>query len=251
MKQKLIASITDRLENEVSPRNPVKFMQSMGPSDLVDAVTLILHTFTRGGGSFSRKSKSLPFMAEIISGIGHSIRSRAKLKKDSSLAAKSGAFLLWSFEKYGIVKTYLGKGNGKHATFLVETIDEEALDELFASVVINKIEKLPSLVPYEPWTTTKHSCGSVMVKTQNRGVLNELTIQTHPLVFECLNKAQRTGWNVNKDIYPIFTWALRNKAEAFADIWDMQNPEAKSSKLREARTVGSIAKRFLDETFYH
>jgi DNA-directed RNA polymerase len=90
-----------------------------------------------------------------------------------------------------------------------------------------------------------------IVKTTNKGILDELTPETHPIVFDTLNKAQTTGWVVNKDLFPLVNWALRNKVEAFADIWEIQNDEAKRSKLREATAVAGIAKRFVDHVFYH
>jgi len=31
----------------------------------------------------------------------------------------------------------------------------------------------------------------------------------------------------------------------------MHNPEAKQSKIREAKAIGSIAKRFIGKVFYH
>jgi DNA-directed RNA polymerase len=78
-----------------------------------------------------------------------------------------------------------------------------------------------------------------------------LTPDRHPVVFRAVNRKQHVGWRVNADIFDLSQWALRNKTDAFADIWEMQNPEAKASKLREARSVIDIASRFKDSVFYH
>jgi DNA-directed RNA polymerase len=249
-KQKLVDSLKARMAVELDSRAPVKFIRELDASDMVDAMTITLYTYTRGGKSSATEKKQV-LMSEVITGTGNAIRNKNRLKKDSALSARSGAFILYSFESLGIIKTVMGKANNNHGTYQVQIVDEETLSELWEGVSIEKVEKLPSLVPYEPWVTSKHPSGANMVKTADRDVLTALTAETHPMVFECLNKAQRTAWNVNKDIYPTFNWALRNKADAFADIWEMQNPEAKASKVRESRAVAGIAKRLLDETFYH
>jgi hypothetical protein len=90
-----------------------------------------------------------------------------------------------------------------------------------------------------------------MVKTSNKSVLESITPETHPMLFECLNRAQTVGWQIHKEVYDLHLWALRNKTDAFADIWEQSNPDAKTTKLREAKSIGDIAKRMLTHTFYH
>jgi DNA-directed RNA polymerase len=247
MKQKLVESIKRRLIQEIAPQNPVKFLFDVPVEEMIDSAITFLYLYTRGG----RGGKKLSLMTEIVSGIGHSVRNKHRYRKDSALAAKAGGFILWSLEEAGICKAKLGIGPSGHGTYVVEITDEDALNKLWESLSLEKTEKLPSETPYAPWDSVKHETGPYMIKTQDKNVLASVSPETHPMLFECLNKAQATGWKVNEDIYHIFTWALRNKADAFADIWEIQNPESKSSKIREARAVGSIAKRFLGKTFYH
>lgn len=247
-KQKLVASITSRIKNEIDVRNPVKFLKDIDITEVIDVAISTIYLYTRVGKGFNKKAI---LMSEVICAIGHTIRNRNRLKKESATAAKAGAFILWSFENSGLIKTFLGKAANNHATFIIEVTNEEELTLLWETLTIDKIEKLPSVTPYAPWESTKHSTGASMVKTADKDVLSQIKPETHPMIYECLNKAQKTGWNVNKDIYPILTWALRNKTDAFADVWEMQNPEAKASKIREIKAVSSIAKRFLDSTFYH
>jgi hypothetical protein len=247
-RQKLVASLKYRQSIEIAPQNPVKFLIDTDAEDCVDIATSILYLYTRTGRGASKK---VVLMTEVISAIGHAIRNKYKLKRDSGAAAKAGAFILYSFESIGMLHVLLGKASNSHATYVVEVDNDDMLSQLWESLTLNKTEKLPSLTPYAPWTSTRHEANVYMVKTSNKDVLAKLTPETHPIVFNCLNKAQQVGWQINESIYPVYTWALRNRTDAFADIWEMHNPEAKSSKIREAKAIGSIAKRFLGQVFYH
>lgn len=244
-------SLKTRLEAELAPktsRTPLKYLLQIEPESYVDTVISIVYLYTRAKKG---KETNTVFLAELVSAIGHAVRGGCKQKKDSSLAAKTGAFLLYSFEAVGIVRVELGQGLNKHGAYVVKLLDDESLCKLWESVSIERAEKLPSLSPYAPWTASKHETGQSLVKTQNKTVLAELTPETHPVVFDTVNKAQAVGWRINHQCYEIHSWALRNKMPAFADIWDAPNPEAKATKMREAKAIGSIAKRFLHATFYH
>lgn len=247
MKFKIIASLERRIRYELTGKNPCKYIASLNLEDSLNTAIDTLYRYTRT----TKGSVKLPTMTEIICAIGHTIRNQNKLPQNSSLAAKTGAFFLWNFEEAGIIKVALEAVSNGHATYAVRLLNEKALEKLWKSIVIPKSEKYPSLTPFENWTTGRHATGLHLVKTEARDVLEGMTATTHPLVFNAVNKAQRVGWNVNKEIYAVYEWALAEKTEAFADIWEMQNPEAKASKLREARTIGLIAEKFYDETFYH
>lgn len=248
MKNKLVASILQRLGNEISDRNPLKYLKSIQIGENFDSAIATLYLYTRAKRG---QHKSTFYMAEVISAIGHNFRNKLKLKRDSALAARTGAFFLYSFELMGLVSVKLGKGTNGHAAYIIEVLDDEALTKLWTQLDSTKTEKLPSKTPYAPWTSAKHETGAWMVKTGNKDVISKLTPETHPIVFDCINKAQVVGWNINKAVYDLHLWALRNKTDAFAEIWELHNPEAKATKLREVKAIGSIAKRFVGETFYH
>jgi hypothetical protein len=248
MKQKLIASLTTRIATEIAPQNPVRFLKELSPEVCIEIAVGTVYLYTRVG---TGKSKKIVLMTEVISAIGHAIRNKYKLTRDSAVAAKAGAFILYSFELAGILNLVLGKATNGHATYTIEVLDDDGLSGLWDGLSPDKTEKLPSLQPYAAWTSAKHATGVQMVKTADQEVLAMLSPETHPLVFESLNRSQEVGWMINVDIYAIYMWALRNKTEAFADIWEMTVQEAKASKIREAKAIGGIAKRYLDTTFYH
>ena len=82
-------------------------------------------------------------------------------------------------------------------------------------------------------------------------MLSKLNAKAYPIIFDAVNRAQKVGWRINADVLDVFDWALKHKAEAFSDIWEMESAEARASKIREAKAILSIAKRFKDSEFYH
>ena len=248
MKGQLIASIKSRMAVEIAPQSPLRFLQKLNPEEYIDSVISVVYLYTRAKRG---ANKNTVYLTEVISAIGHGIRNKYKMKRDSSVAAKAGAFMLFSFEQLGMLQVVLGQGSKGHGSYIVQVLDDDAISKLWENLVADNIEKLPSETPYAPWSTTRHPCGSYLVKTGNKDVLDKINIETHPIIFDCVNKAQAMGWKVNREVYDLHLWALRNKTDAFAEIWEQQNPEAKTTKLREAKAIGGIAKRFLDKTFYH
>lgn len=248
MREALLTSLQERILKEISNQNPLKFLKTLKIEEYADTIVSVVYLYTRPKKGLNKQAI---YLVELISALGHAVRNKAKLKRDSGLAAKTGAFILYSFEQAGILQVALGQGNKGHASYIVQILEDDTICELWNQLEPSKVEKLPSEVPYESWKTARHPAGISIVKTGNKEVLDTLTPDTHPIVFSCLNKAQEIGWNINRDVFELHSWALRNKTDAFADIWDAQNPEAKSTKLREAKAIGDIAKKFLDKTFYH
>lgn len=244
----ILQSIKRRLEVEVSPRNPVKFLKTGEPETYVNDVISIVYLYTRP--KKGQKNASIYF-SEMVAAIGHTVRSKLKQRQDSGLAAKAGSFLLYTFEELGYLKVKIGRGSNKHQAYIIEVLNDEGIVKLWADLPVEDAKKLPSETPYEAWTSTRHATGANMVKTQNKTVLKELTPETHPIVFSCINRAQSVGWRINEEIFKLYSWALRNKTDAFSDIWDQQSAEAKATKVREAKAIGEIAKRFIGKTFYH
>lgn len=248
MKQKILDSLNSRIKSEISPRNPLKYLLNYKVEDYIDSVISVVYLYTRPKKGLNKYSI---YLSEVICAIGHNIRNKYKLKRDSALAAKTGAFMLYTFESLGYLQIVLGQGSKGHATYIVQVLNDDAICNLWNNLDPSTIEKLPSEKPYDAWVSSRHSTGVWLVKTGNKGVLENISLQSHSILFDCVNKAQATGWKINKDIYNIHSWALRNKTEAFSDIWELQNPEARATKLREAKAIGDIAKKFLDKSLYH
>jgi len=247
MRNKLINSLNKRIKQEIPLRSALMYLKDYKVEDYIHIVIATLYLYTRPRKGHQKTSL---YFSEIICAIGHNVRNKLKQKRDSGAAAKTGAFLLYSFEEQEILRVVLGQGF-KHATYVVQVIDDDMICKLWSTLDPSEVTKLPAEEPYAPWTSTKHNTGLSMIKTGNMEVLSKVKPETHPILFECLNRSQSVGWRINREIYDIHLWALRNKTDAFADIWEAQNPEAKATKLREAKAIGEIAKRFLEKEFYH
>jgi hypothetical protein len=148
MKQKLKSIIEERLATEIAPQNPLKYLKSFPVDDYLDTIISVVHLYTRvkKGGN-----PSILFV-ELISAMGHSVRSKLKQKMDSGLAAKTGGFLLYAFEALGMIQVALGKGSKGHGTYIVQVLDDDKICELWEQVSNEKAEKHPSLVPFTNWT---------------------------------------------------------------------------------------------------
>jgi hypothetical protein len=231
---------------EIAPQSPLKFLKELSLEELMDTIISNVYLYTRP----KRGQDKAILMAEIISVIGHSIRKG--VKKDSSVAAKAGAFILYSFQELGLLEAKLGAAANGHATYVIEILDDAAIQGLWEGVSREGGKgKLPSEIPYEPWTSFKHVTGAVLVKTGSKVIPTLLTPETHPIIFDSINKSQETAWCINSEIYSLAKWALNNHTDAFSDIWEQVNPQAKTTKLRETKAILSIADKFLDIPFYH
>lgn len=247
MREELKRILEDRILREIAPQSPLKLLRGFDLESCLNNVISVVYLYTR----MKRGVNKTVYLTEVISAIGHNIINENRIKRDSALAAKIGAFFLYSFEQLDLIQVLLGQGNGGHNSYIIQVEDDDTLVELWESIPANQIEKLPSEIPYAPWLDTRHESGVYMIKTGNKDVLNAVSPTTHPMLFDGLNRAQAVGWRVNRDIYDIQNWALRNKVAAFNDIWEQRNAEAKTTKLREARAISGMAKRFLEKTFYH
>jgi len=248
MKAKLKSLVERRLEEEVNVRNPLKYLKDYPVEAYLDTVVSVVYLYTRvkkGNGAQSI------YMAELVAAIGHGVRSKLKLRRDSGMAAKTGGFLLWNFEQLMMLRVKKGQGHKGHAAYIVEVLDDDAICEMWSDVGSSAVEKLPAEQPYDAWQGTRHATGQQMVKTGSKDVLDAISPETHPVLFDCLNRSQEVGWRVNEDVYRTHLWALRNKTEAFSDIWEQHNPESRATKMREAKAIGDVARRFLGKTFYH
>ena len=248
MKKKFITTTQQRIVNDIVPQDPLRYLKEHDIVDYVDTIISTLYLYTRP--KKGRGNESL-YLTELISAIGHAVRGKLRLKKDSSIAAKTGAFFLYSFELMGITELALGRGTNGHNAYVVKILNDDIICKAWAVLPKNVIEKLPREQPYAPWTSFIHETGKPLIKTKSQEVRSKVKPETHPIVFSCVNKAQEVGWNINREVYKLHSWALLNKTDAFADIWEQHNPEAKATKLREVQAIGSIAKKMLDTTFYH
>jgi len=108
MKEKIVESLQTRLQVEVVAQNPLKVLKQIKLEDIIDTAIPVIYLYTRGKSS----EDSPVYMTELVCAIGHAIMSKEFLPKNSGLAAKIGAFILYSFEELNLLKVKIGAGIG-------------------------------------------------------------------------------------------------------------------------------------------
>lgn len=248
MKEVILDVIRHRLDTEIDPRNSLAYLTKVPPEVYYETLINTVYVFTR-----PRKSgkSALLMFSEVVCGIGHRIRALLNLKKDTAIAARTGAFLLWTFEDMGMLQVQLTKGKRGHNQYAISLLDDEPLTILWRNLPDSAIDRLPSREPWAEWTSTRHVTGARLIKTNNKDVLAGMTPQACPLVYDMINNAQKVPWTINTEMLPIYDWCLKHKAAAFMDIWEAQNKDARTTKLREVKTIADMARRLESAPFYH
>jgi hypothetical protein len=245
MYNKILKDINKRVTEELGPRSPIKYLQLFSAEEYLGEAVQELYLYTRG------RDKDGPAFAETATAVGRAVRKKLGLKRDSSSAAKTGGFILYSFQEAGVIRVFLGRGKNDHGTYLLEVLDSDSLRRMFSLGVTKHSKKAAQLSPPEDWKSGHHSTGAKLVKTGCKEVVDGIKEDTHSVLLSSINRSQRTGWRVNKKVLPIYKWALDTKSAAFSSIWDLVEPQAKNTKLREAKTIYDIATHLLGSTFYH
>lgn len=247
MLTKILNDLDTRLASEISVRSPLKYLKNINFEDHIESIIGTVYLYTRPKRGVDNPKT---FLTEVICALGRSFMVKEQMKKDSSLSAKTGAYILNTFERLKILKVEMGGAANGNQAYVINVIDDDVLIALWGALSPSTIQKIPSLVPYADWTHYRHETGALLVKT-NHKIRKTITPENHPLVYEAINRSQKVGWNINKNVHELQLWSFRNRADAFNDVWKAHSSEARSTKIRETKAISSISERFLDETFYH
>ena len=252
MRDRLISNIKSRSKT-ISNKSSLHCIRDLNPEVYIDNVIECVYMYTRPkrkkGGSLDKHNKCC--FTEAVVKIGGLVLRKLRKSTDTPLAAKIGAHILYAFEANNLIRVEMAGGENGHGVLVISCIGDDALMKLWSSHKVTKKMKYPSSKPYADWTEYIHATGIQMIKTRNDEVAKFIKPESHPLLFDVLNKAQHIGWMINEEVLALEKWALRTKAPAFNDIWDLYNKEAKKSKTREAMTIMEIATDFINVPFYH
>lgn len=240
-----LISTLDKLREASNIPLIMKKLVDVPSETMVDLSINIVHLFARG------REDEVFFFAETIYAIGNAISRVAKLPKNSGDAARIGGFVVYVFEVAGILKLELQNGRKRHATYAMVVTDHDALSKLWDALPSSKTLKMPLSSPQPAWQTCfAPDSDEKMIKTNSKSVLS-ITAETHPMVFRSVNRPQEIGWRVNKKVLAVASWAFKEKQDAFTEIWVLADREARASKVRETKTVISMANKLKSNVFYH
>jgi len=244
MKNKLITLLSLRVEDEIGDRESLAVLKKYDVERYIDTCIITLY-------NHSKTTNEACYLAPTAASIGRRVIKKLKLGVDSALAARIGCFVLYSFEQLGVMSLVYGKSKYKNAAYSIKIKDADLLDHLWSTTYPGLGGILPSSQPYEDWETTKHENGTLLLKTQSSRMLREVTVERCPMLFEAVNKMQRTAYQVNRPVLEIALWAFKNKEEAFNEVWDESNKQAKTSKVRDTKAILTIAGKMKYFKFYH
>jgi DNA-directed RNA polymerase len=240
MRSILAADLSKRKRTELDKRSKVYILNNYTEEELLDVAIPILHGFLR---TMKDGQDVIPF-TELACAIGRAVLNLTRHEQDSALACRIGAFILYTFEKEGLIARISAIGriqSQKHVTHAFEITNREALTKLFLSVDVVKRNTFPRPEPFPDWTSFINKEGQPLVHSYCKSLVSKLTPKTHPLVFNAVNKMQRKGWAVNQEVLRHVEWALKGKADVFLDVYQQKDPLAKKQKLYEIREVLRIA----------
>ena len=244
MKSKILRSLGIRITSEINDSMQIKFLKTFNVEELYTIAVDIIFMRSR-----TNKVDDTALFSEVIHAIGERVNKAAKQKVNSAVAARVGAFTVFTFEECKLVRLKKGTGANGHGTYLLEVIDTDALEKLWIALPSDSSCNYPHMTPFPSWEKAVRE-DRQLIKTANRKVLS-ITSETHPIVFDVVNRAQRVGWRINSKLLSIASWAFRNKQKAINEIWEMHSPEAKASKVRETKTILGMATKLKSSIFYH
>jgi len=237
---KEIVKSVERQASHLTRQNPLKFVKDIDVEEYITDVVSIVYLYTRP--KKGKKNRVMAaFLVETVCAIGHHLNRRYGKPLNSSIAAKWGSLVLYSFEECGLLEVILGQGANGHASYIVRVKDEITLKELWEALPPHVITKLPSTSKYTDWDSYQHSTGIRLIKTECKEIKEIVNSTDLPYVMDNLNKSQDISWEINGWILDIQKWAITQENEAFSKIWEAHSKQAKVTKLREAETIISMA----------
>ena len=201
--------------------------------------------------------------ADIVAKIGHKVRDKLGLTRNSPYAAKVGCFVLESFVRADLVELVEEKrGGDKNTTYYVDAVDDKSMTELWELMPQDVSEQLPYTSPPEDWTSGIHKTGLPIIRHAPKSVLNQINIMDHHIILNCLNKMQNQGWKVDDQMLAWYKTAFENEDKAtFKDgnktyyAFDHLNPneakDASRSMKRESTSILTIANKMQGNEFFH
>lgn len=255
----LLANLTERTEAMVKQKS-ISYLKD---ADLREVMELSVGIVYLG----LRQDRAL---ARVACDIGHRVRDALELSRDSTLAARTGVFVLDSYHALGLIGIEELKVLGaKHTAWYPTALDEASLASLWEDVRPERCEALPRFEKPEDWCSGVHPTGVPLIKHGSLRLLNKLNIVDHHEVMSVLNRYQSQGWKINKSVLSVYSRMSNFKGKdikvhteidpATGEVsttypfnWmEEDNARARRGKRLEANSIKRMARKVADRTFYH
>jgi len=247
---RLIEDLSKRQESLRADRNTFTYVLKDIPADE------LINT------AFSYVLKGLEKSAtivEIVVPMGHRVRQKLRLPKDTVASAQLGWFVLISFFECKLLsfrkkKTYKNGKIAKHQSYVLTIKDWKAIKELWALIDYSKVDLFPIKEPAADWQSGIHETGITIIKKANPHTVEVFNRneQDFNYLYDNLNKLQKVGWTINKDVFAVYQTALKlNEGPSPFKLHREIDMTKKKSLIIEAESVERLALNNLNNTFYH
>lgn len=251
--ERLCSNVKDRqkfllsLKGEPDKRNKVWRLYDKDPELLI--------SMTYGAVLMSIERKAV--LTAMIRSLGSIINRRFKLKEDEITEAHLGWFVLIAYLDTGILKVYSKhqKVNGKRSkfpTYHVRVLDTESLNSVMELIDPEVVELFPAKQPPKDWGEgfLHEELGFPLIKHAHKDAIAAAKVNDMSYIKETINKLQRTGWRINVPVYNALEACVNSPETPFKFNTEV-DPEKKASLIIEIEAIRRLAKRNLNNAFYH
>ena len=255
----LLADITTRTA-AMAKQKSISYLKEADLREVMELSVGIVYLGIRQDRSFAR----------VACDIGHRVRDALDLPRDSTLAARTGTFVLESYKALNLIDIEELKPVGaKHTAWFPLCTDEASMSALWEDVRPEKCEALPRFERPEDWCSGMHPMGVPLIKHAPLKLLNKINLVDHHEVISVLNRYQSQGWKINKPVLGVYSRLSNLKGKdvkvhtetdpvtgeistTFPFSWmEEDNHRSRRGKRLEANSIKRMARKVGDRTFYH
>jgi hypothetical protein len=251
LKDKLINNLAQRQALLRADRNIYTMeLQKLPPEELLEmSINQILK------GAESKLS-----LVDVSVSLGHRIRQRLKLKRDTVAACHAGWFVIVAYLELDLITYYLKKTKkkgrtSKYRAYHISLKNPEAIREIWEelSKTYADVEFFPLDHPPEPWVEGIHALGYPMIRKADSYILADLNPEKDQFIMDTLNKLGNVPWSVNNEVLEVYNYYIKlNNPKPSPFRFHRETAEDKVRSLKiESETILMMANKFKNRPHYH
>ena len=198
-------------------------------------------------------------LADAAVTIGRRIRQKYRLKSDIMASLYGGIFILEAFANQELIYTKRSfdrkARRKKHPPYRVFVKDKSKFTTFRQGINHEDNEEAPLKSPAPDWvggySQNFADDKKTLIRHGNKFALKEFTPEKHQLLFNALNKLQKTAYRINHQVFDIYDKCLQLKTGSPFKHDRTTDVRSRESMLMEAESVFELAKANLNNIFYH
>ena len=213
--------------------------------------------------SFGHVIKAIERKASLVDlcvTIGRRVLQKLERPKTSVASCQVGWAILISYFEQGLLgfsKEPFIKKNGKRSKFLTYSLvvkDRKALFGLWDEInsLAEQVDIFPSDQPMPKWTSGVHPTGNSLIKKAETELLDQLSPEKQPIVFEALNKLGSTALRISLPVLEVLNHFLEQEDGPENPIpYKRETDRERRGSLKIiADSIAKLANKFKDRSFY-